>query len=239
MKIISFANAKGGSGKTTSAALLASGLCARGSNIALLDCDPLSPLYDWGQGAVSANAVVARTVEPSKLMTEINRLKCRCDYAIIDLSGASAHMRALCFALSDLVLVPMQGSAMDARGASETIGLIKIVAENQRCVINTSVLLTRVSPLVVTNAVRYAINIVHKLEVPLFGTPVVERSAYRDMFTSSANLLSTDQAAVSNLSKARKDVISLTDSVTSLVDGVGSLGKVAHALEHNHGRKAI
>jgi chromosome partitioning protein len=218
MKIICFANAKGGSGKTTSAALLGSGLNARGFNVALLDCDPLFPLYHWGQGAVSDTSVVARTAEHGKLMSEIQRLKSRCDYCLIDLSGTTAHMRALCFALSDLVLVPMQGSAMDARGAAETIGLMQIVAENRRTLINTSVLLTRVNPLVVTNAVKYAINIVHNLSVPLFRTPTIERSAYRDMFTLSADLLRIDQPAISNLSKARLDVACFTEAIVRLTE---------------------
>jgi chromosome partitioning protein len=228
MKIISFANAKGGSGKTTSAALLGLGLIGRGARVALLDCDPLFPLYHWGNGAVSDHAVIARTADHAKLISEINRFKSRCDYCIVDLSGASAHMRALGFALSDLVFVPMQGSAMDARGASETIGLIKIVAENRRASINTSVLLTRISPHVVTNAVKHAINIVHSLDVPLFPTPIIERSAYRDMFTSSTDLLRTDQQGISNLAKARRDTVQFADTAITLLDTRSSVGELSN-----------
>lgn len=217
MKTISFANSKGGSGKTTSAALLGTGLIAQGASVALLDCDPLFPLYHWGQGAVSDHAFVTRTTECGKLLAEINRLKRQFDYCVVDLSGASAQMKALAFALSDLVLVPMQGSAMDARGAVDTIDLINIVAEKGQTKVQTCVLLTRINPLVVTNAVKHAVRVVNTLEVPLFRTPIIERSAYRDMFTSAEDLLRTEHQDISNLAKARQDVVTFADAVLSLL----------------------
>lgn len=215
MKIISFANAKGGSGKTTSAALLCSGLCARGFRVSVLDCDPLFPLYDWVHGARHPNVKAVQITDTNRLANHIKAQKSQVDYVIVDLSGATNVMNALSFALSDLVLVPMQGSIMDARGAVHTIELIKTVADNQRAAINTSVVLTRVSPLVVTNAVKYATQIVANLRVPFLPIPVLERSAYRDMFSLMTNLIDADQNKISNLTKARRDIHCLTDAVAT------------------------
>ena len=203
MKVISFANAKGGSGKTTSAALLCSGLCARGFRVAVLDCDPLYPLYDWASGALPLNATAQRIQDANRLAAGIKNLKSQVDYAVIDLSGATNVMNALSFALSDLVLVPMQGSMMDARGALHTIELVTSVAENRRAPINTSLVLTRLSPMVVTNAVRYATEIVAERSVPFLPIPVLERSAYRDMFSHMTNLVDANHRTVSHLAKAR------------------------------------
>lgn len=215
MKIISFGNAKGGSGKTTSAALLCCGLAARGYRVTLLDCDPLFPLYDWAVGAVSGHATAFRVQDANRLASQIKAMKSQVDYVIVDLSGATNIMNALSFALSDLVLVPMQGSAMDARGALHTIELIKSVADNRRSDINTSLVLTRVSPMVVTNAVRYATQIVAKRSVPFLPIPVLERSAFRDMFSHMTNLIEVEDGAISNLSKARRDIGHLTDAIAS------------------------
>jgi chromosome partitioning protein len=217
MKVISFANAKGGSGKTTSAALLCSGLCARGYRVGVLDCDPLYPLYDWAVGALPVNGTAQRVQDANRLAVRIKDLKSQVDYIVVDLSGATNVMNALCFALSDLVLVPMQGSMMDARGALHTIELVSSVAENRRAPINTSLVLTRISPMVITNAVRYATQIVADRCVPFLPIPVLERSAYRDMFSHMTNLVDKNHHAVSNLAKARSDIDRLTDAIASCV----------------------
>lgn len=48
MPIVSFANPKGGAGKTTSALLLASELAARGARVAIIDADPEKWISQWG-----------------------------------------------------------------------------------------------------------------------------------------------------------------------------------------------
>lgn len=220
MTIISIANAKGGSGKTTSAALLCSGLRYKGFRVGLIDCDPLVPLYDWGRTAVSRGVLSVRACEPNKIAEQIKVLEPVTDYIIIDLSGASNLMNALSFALSDLVLVPMQGSMMDARGAAQTIELVHIVGSNRRSPIKTSVVLTRISPLVVTNAVKFASKIVTDLKVPFLPVPVLERSAYRDMFSLMTDLLQSEEPSISNLPKACRDIGHFTEAVSSFAQPV-------------------
>lgn len=217
MKIISFANAKGGSGKTTSAALLCSGLAEQGHKVALIDCDPLFPLYDWWENVSFEAVLAARAPRTDDLCKHIKSFRAEADYLIIDLSGSSDVMNALAFALSDLILVPMQGSAVDARGAAHSIGLIKRVAENRRRSINTSVVLTRISPIVFTNALKHATRVISQLEVPILEVPVVERSAYRDMFSIMSNLFDLDDQKASNLNKARSDIGVLTNAVKTRV----------------------
>ena len=48
MPIISFANPKGGAGKTTSALLLASELASKGAQVAIIDADPEKWISGWG-----------------------------------------------------------------------------------------------------------------------------------------------------------------------------------------------
>jgi chromosome partitioning protein len=50
MPVISFISTKGGAGKTTAAAILASVLADNGASVALLDIDPNQPLMKWSSG---------------------------------------------------------------------------------------------------------------------------------------------------------------------------------------------
>lgn len=213
MKIISFANVKGGSGKTTSAALLSCGLVEQGYSVAVIDCDPLSYLYDWLTESKLRRVTAARVTRPNDLNGHVSSFRQKVDYIIIDLSGTSNVMNALAFALSDLVLIPMQGSAVDVKGAAHTIQLIRLVAENRRSFINTSVVLTRVSPLVLTNAMKYVTQIINDLDVPFLEVPILERSAYRDMFSMMTSLFTSSELNINNLSKARQDIGYLTDAI--------------------------
>ena len=47
MPVISFANPKGGTGKSTSALILALELAHRGGKVALVDCDPNQTTAGW------------------------------------------------------------------------------------------------------------------------------------------------------------------------------------------------
>ena len=47
MPVISFANPKGGTGKSTSALILALELAHRGGKVALVDCDPNQVTAGW------------------------------------------------------------------------------------------------------------------------------------------------------------------------------------------------
>ena len=224
MKVISFANVKGGSGKTTSAALLLSGLVEKGYRVGVIDCDPLYPLSDWCSKVRGSKVRSFKVDKTADLHEVIDMLRAEADFVIIDLSGASDVMNALSFAFSDLVLVPMQGSAIDARGAAHTVNLLKIVADNRRAPIETAMLLTRINPVVVTHAVRYAMEVVASLGVSFLKVPVFERSAYRDMFSLMATLFDGNTAAISNLDKALRDIRTLTDAVVGRVSALPSQG---------------
>ena len=54
MFVITFANPKGGSGKTTSAMLLAEQIALSGGRVAILDLDPNANILAWARGREEA-----------------------------------------------------------------------------------------------------------------------------------------------------------------------------------------
>lgn len=204
MALISFANAKGGAGKTTASMLLATELAFRGETVAILDCDPLAFATRWAtvSGGMRGLSVISG-VTSANLVGHLRSLHGRVDHVVIDLSGARDVLIVLAAGLSDLCLIPVQGSIMDAQGAAHVLDLIGHVEGNARARINHAVVLTRVSSLVTTRAMRSVKTVLAQRHVALLDTPIIERSAYRDMVDQGVSLYQLNASAVSNLAKAQ------------------------------------
>ncbi|OLP54562.1 hypothetical protein BJF92_03965 [Rhizobium rhizosphaerae] len=191
----------------------------RGYRVAVLDCDPLLTLHDWCSTAWPERLTSARADKPADISRHLEAFKRQADFIIVDLSAATDVMNALTFALSDFVVVPMQGSAVDARGAIHTLNLLKLVEDNRRMVIKSSVLLTRLNPMVLTNSAKHVSQVISKQNIPFLDAAILERSAYRDMFTKMASLFSAEDPRIHNLDKARRDILCLTDAVERRLAG--------------------
>lgn len=225
MAVISVANAKGGSGKTTSAVLLATELVQRGLRAALLDCDELKLAASWARAArLGEGLTLLDNVAVSNLAAHLKALRASHDHVIVDLSGARDALVAFAAGLSDLVLVPVQGCAMDSRGAAHVLELVDLVSANAHLPIKRAVVLSRVNPLVTTRALRNVKAVLDAAGIPVVGSPVIERSAFRDMFETGGTLYSMNGGRVSNLAKAILNMQVFADDVLRLV-GVAEGGK--------------
>jgi len=235
MAVISIANAKGGAGKTTVALLLAMEFAQKGEKVVIFDCDPLAFATKWHglPGAVDSMSVVTG-VTFANLGGNLRAPHGQATHVIIDLSGARDALIALAAGLSDLMLIPVQGCAMDAQGAAHVLDIIGQVENNARSHINHAVVLTRVSSFVTTRAIRSVKALLARRNVALLDTPIIERSAYRDMFEHGGTLYTIDEAKVSNLAKAQRNMQGLATEVLHLVSGQphlqssGSLARICY-----------
>jgi chromosome partitioning protein len=203
MPVIAFANPKGGAGKTTSALLLASELASRGANIAIIDADPEKWISQWGAlPGRPANVAIISDVTEDSIVDQIEIAAAEAQFVVIDLEGTASLMVANAIGMSDLVIIPTQGSSMDAKGAAKTIRLIRNQARMARRDIPHAVLLTRTSAAVASRAIRNVRDQLHQAGIPLFETSIVERAAYRDILDYGGLLANLDRAQVSNVDKA-------------------------------------
>ncbi|MGO4619829.1 AAA family ATPase [Ensifer sp. 2YAB10] len=222
MAIISLANAKGGAGKTTAALLLACEFARRGDRVAVLDCDQLACMTDWFRhGRNDSNLSIISGVTTTTLSDHLRRLRGRVEHVVIDLSGAADVLVALAIGLSDLTLIPVQGCVMDARGATHVLELIRYIENNARANINHAVLLTRVNPIVTTRAMRKVKLMLCESRIRLVDTPLVERTAFRELFEQGDTLYSLDARRVSNLAKAQANAGDFANDVLTLLNPAG------------------
>jgi chromosome partitioning protein len=179
MAVITFANTKGGAGKTTAVLLLATELARKGYRITILDADPQHWISRWHEvsGHV-ANISVIDFVTSASLPHHISDNKHNTDYFIIDLPGARNPMLATAIGLSDHVLIPIQGCAMDARGGAQVLELLQYLDEKAGIKIGHSVVLTRVNSMVTTRALALVKSLLSERQVPVLDTAIIERSAF-------------------------------------------------------------
>ncbi|WP_322896134.1 MULTISPECIES: ParA family protein [unclassified Yoonia] len=203
MPVIAFANPKGGAGKTTSALLLASELASRGASVAIIDADPEKWISQWGAlPGRPANVTIVSSVTEDSIVDQIEVAAAEAQFVVIDLEGTASLMVANAIGMSDLVIIPTQGSSMDAKGAAKTIRLIRNQARMTRREIAHAVLLTRTSAAVASRAIRNVRDQLDQAGIPVFETSIVERAAYRDILDYGGLLSDLDRTQVSNVDKA-------------------------------------
>ena len=190
MKVISFVNRKGGSGKSTVIALLALYWAEKqGKQVCVLDRDRLKMSYAFVEGVAHPN--IARY-----------KLGETCDYLLVDTPGGidqadlDVHLEE-----SHLVIIPVTLSGQDLRGTAETAKLVG-APDNVRLLLNRADLRTSAFK----NRAAYLRSIKDKQQKPLprFKTHLANRAAYRYAATEGWHRL--NRAAIEELGKLVKEI---------------------------------
>lgn len=219
MPVISFANAKGGAGKTTAALLLATEIAERGQTVTIFDADPQRWISTWSDlPGRHANISVQSQLSPATITEQIIEASAATDYVIVDLEGTENLLVANALSVSDLVVVPIQGSSMDARGGAKILRLIAKLEEIVRHDIRHCVVLSRTNAAVTTRALKAVQDHLAVSGIDVLMTAIVERAAYRDMFEFGGSLASLDPKLVTNLDKARDNAAQFAAEVLERVE---------------------
>ena len=216
MAVLTFANTKGGAGKTTAVVIVACELARMGFSVAVLDADPQLWISKWHErlgDRAPASLSVVPYVTSANLGQHARKLRDKVDFLLIDLPGARSPLLAQALGHSNYVLIPVQGSAMDAEGATNVIELLQYLEDRADIRIPHSVVLTRVNPMVTTRALQSVKELLSSRRVHVLSTPIIERAAYREVFGYGQTLYSITSESVSNLDKAQQNAQTLAQEV--------------------------
>lgn len=228
MPVISFANPKGGAGKTTSALLLAGELAGKGARVIIIDADPERWISQWGRlPGKPATIDILEDVSEDTIVDQIESAAKKAQFVIVDLEGTASLMVANAIGMSDLVLIPTQGASMDAKGAAKTIKLIRNQERMARRSIPHSILLTRTSAAIASRALRSVRDQLDKAGIDVLSTSIVERAAFRDIFDFGGLLSDLSATQVSNIDKARENARAFAGEVIAKLKRAPVAARVA------------
>jgi chromosome partitioning protein len=204
MPTIVFASPKGGVGKSTAAVLLATELASHGGSVTMIDADPNRPLTQWARrpGKPDKLTVLATTAEDSIIDT-IEKAALQTIFVIVDLEGTASMMVGYAMSRADLVIIPAQGSHLDATEAVKAIKLVRGQEKAFQRKIPFAILFTRTSAAIRPRTLQSIEVEFAQNKIPMLGTQIHEREAYRAMFGFGGTLAELDPAQVANLPAAK------------------------------------
>lgn len=186
MPVISFVNPKGGAGKSTSALLLAQSLAKEGVDVNVVDADPLGWIADWGQKpGRPENLTVVPCPRGADIVEVIKEAREKTLYTIIDLEGTASIRGTQAVAMSDLAIIPLQNSYLEADAAFKTVTMIRDQGANTPF----ALLFTRVRSTAISTTSQ--LNIERELaatDMRVFNTQLIEREAYKRIFWDGGSL---------------------------------------------------
>ncbi len=191
MPTIAFATPKGGAGKSTSAILLATELALKGASVTIIDADPNKPVSQWAEReGRPENLTVISDVSEDTIIDEVDQAAQKSTFVIVDLEGTASRTVAYAISRADLVVIPTQGSQLDATEAAKAVKLIRLQEKAFNKRIPYAVLFTRTSAALKPRTLRHIQDQFAKHGVRAFETQIHERDAYRALFSFGGTLSS-------------------------------------------------
>lgn len=218
MPVISVASPKGGCGKTTSCLVLATTLAAGGASVTILDADPNRPIVNWKSRDQTKSTVnIIGDVTEKSIIAAIEEQASKVQFVFIDLEGTASLLVSRALSRSDVVVIPMQASAVDAQEAAKALNLVRAEEEAFKREILHRVLLTRTNTVVKTRNERMILDELRSQNIPMLTNHLNQRVAFSSMFTWGQTLEELDEERVNGLEAARENASAIARELVDLV----------------------
>jgi len=206
MPTIAFVSPKGGVGKTTSAFMFSTALAGL-YDVTIIDADPNHPIQTWARGGnTPPRLTVVSDVDEETIIESIEDAASKTTFVIVDLEGTASKTVIYAISQADFVIIPTQGSQLDANEASRAI---RVVIQSEKMTGKKkpyAVLLTRTNSSIRTRGLAHIQNGLVGAGIPVLETELNERDAFKAVFSFQQTLEGLNAADVPNLDKAKLNV---------------------------------
>lgn len=218
MPVICAANPKGGAGKSTTVLALATTLSQQGASVTIIDADPNRPITDWRSGNSKLPIEVISDVTEASIRDVINTAASKAQFVFVDLEGTASRLASRAIIRSDLTLIPLGGSALDARQAARAVSLVKESEEDVGRPLNFVLAFNRTNPPPFTRRIEREIaNEMRENNMPVLNAHLYRREAYNSMFMERLSLFELDPSKVNGLQSAIENAVYLTGEILEVL----------------------
>lgn len=206
MPTIVFASPKGGAGKTTSSLLLGLQL-SKLYGVTMIDADPNHPITRWATGGKKpSNMEIVSDADEENIIERIEDAAAATPFVVVDLEGTASKIVLLAVSQADFVVIPTQGSELDASEASRAIRVVKQHEKMAKTTLPYAVLLTRTNAQIRTRNLSHIQKGLIDAGIPVLDSELNEREAFKSVFAFRETLDGLNPKDVANLDKARQNV---------------------------------
>ena len=217
--VIAFVSPKGGAGKTTASLILASEFIHQmKKQVTIIDADPNYPFKRWSAlGRKSDLINIIYDESENTILDNIDNAKKVSSAVIIDLEGTKNMRVTYAVSKADLVIIPVQGSILDANEAAEAIKLIKQTEKGFGRKIDFAILFTKMPAAIISKNFSDIARQFSDASMPVLGTRLIDREAFKTMFSTGRCLYDLQEGQVAGLAKAKEDSYSFAEAVVSSI----------------------
>lgn len=213
MPTIAFVSPKGGVGKTTSAFLFSTAI-AKLYDVTIIDADPNHPIQTWAAGGnTPSRLTILSDADEDTIIERIEDAAAKTTFVVVDLEGTASKTVIYAISQADFVVIPTQGSQLDANEASRAI---RVILQSEKMTGKPkpyAVLLTRTSASIRTRGLAHIQNGLIGARIPVLETELHERDAFKAVFSFQQTLDGLNPAEVPNLDKAKLNVLEFAHEV--------------------------
>ena len=188
MPVLVMASPKGGVGKSTCAVLLATEFARMGAEVTVLDCDPNRSLTRWSARGLPRGVTIHSDVGRSNIVPLIRASDGDGRIVIVDLEGVASQLVSRAVSQADLVIVPMQATALDAEIGSEALSLVREEEDALKRSIRHAVVLTKTSAAIKSRVQKELEAQLREAGVDVIEPPLVSRAAFSEIFAHGGDL---------------------------------------------------
>jgi len=179
--ILTFANQKGGVGKTTLGLHVAAELSRRGQRVKVIDMDPQHSALDWAEARDGADLPPLFEIEGYPKPTLHKHVAAKCagfDVLVIDVPPQSNDLSRSALLAADLVVIPVQPSPYDVWAARETVKLINEASVFKETLKSVFVINRAITGTAISRDVRSALE--EYAPIPTLTAMVAQRVAFAE-----------------------------------------------------------